>query len=42
MTDPVPAVGDAGTNFNMITEGSKTEVDWAPPESTSIDKIFLG
>jgi hypothetical protein len=41
MTDPVPAIGDAGTSFNMITEGSKMEVDWAPPESSSIDKIFL-
>jgi len=41
MTDPVPVVGDAGTGFNMITEGSKIEVDWAPPESSSIDKMVL-
>ena len=41
ITDSIPAIGDAGTNFNMITEGSKMEVDWAPPESSSNDKIFL-
>ena len=41
MTDPIPAVGDDGTGFNMIAEGSKIEVDWAPPESSSIDKIVL-
>ena len=41
MTDPIPAVGDAGTSFKMIAEGSKIEVDWAPPESYSIDKIVL-
>lgn len=41
MTDPIPAVGDAGTVFNMVAEGSKIEVDWAPPESSSIDKIVL-
>ena len=41
MTDPIPAVGDAETGFNMITEGSKIEVDWSPPESSSIDKIVL-
>ncbi len=41
MTDPVPPVGDAGTSFNMITEGSKMEVDRAPPESSSIDKMVL-
>jgi hypothetical protein len=41
MTDPIPALEDAGTAFNMITEGSKIEFDWAPPESSSIDKIVL-
>jgi hypothetical protein len=41
MTDPIPAVGDAGTGFNMIAEGSKIEVDWSLPESYSIDKIVL-
>jgi hypothetical protein len=41
MTDPIPAVGESGTSFNMITEGSKIEVDWAPPESSSIDKMIL-
>jgi hypothetical protein len=47
MTDPIPALGDAGdagdagTAFNMITEGSKIEVDWAPPEPSSIDKMVL-
>jgi hypothetical protein len=41
MTDPVPAIGDAGISFNMITEGSKVEVDWAPPESSAIDKMVL-
>jgi len=41
MTDPVPEVRDAGTSFNMITEGSKMEVDWATPESSSIDKMVL-
>jgi hypothetical protein len=41
MTDQVPAIGDAGTGFNMITEGSKIEVDWVPPESSSIDKMVL-
>jgi hypothetical protein len=41
LTDPIPAVGDAGTGFNMIAEGSKIEVDWAPPEYSSIDKIVL-
>jgi hypothetical protein len=41
MTDPVPVVGDSGMGFNMITEGSKIEVDWAPPESSSIDKVVL-
>jgi hypothetical protein len=41
MTDPIPVVGDSGTGFNMITEGSKIEVDWAPPESSSMDKMVL-
>ena len=41
MTDPIPAVGNAGTAFNMITEGSKIEVDWTPPEPSSIDKMVL-
>jgi hypothetical protein len=41
MTDPIPAAGDAGTSFNMITEGLKIEVNWAPPGSSSIDKIVL-
>jgi hypothetical protein len=41
MTDPVPAVGDAGASFNMITEGLKMEVGWAPPESSSLDKMVL-
>jgi hypothetical protein len=41
MTDPIPALGDAETAFNMITEGSKIEFDWAPPESSSIEKIVL-
>lgn len=41
MTAPIPAVGDVGTGFNMITEASKIEVDWTPPESSSIDKMVL-
>jgi len=41
MTDPIPAVGNAGPAFNMITEGSKIEVDWTPPEPSSIDKMVL-
>jgi hypothetical protein len=41
MTDPTPAVGDAESGFNMITEGLKIEVDPAPPELSSIDKMVL-
>jgi hypothetical protein len=41
LTDQIPAVGEAGTNYNMIVEGSKIEVDWVPPEAASIDKIVL-
>ena len=41
LTDPIPTVGGAGTDFNMITEGSKVEVDWTPPETSSIDKMVL-
>ena len=37
MLDRIPAVGDVGTGFNMIAEGSKIEVEGAPPESSSID-----
>jgi hypothetical protein len=41
MKDPIPAVGNIGTGFNMIAKGSKIEADWDPPESSSIDKIVL-
>lgn len=41
MTDPTPAVGDAGPGFTMITEGLKIELNWAPPEPSSIEKIVL-
>ena len=41
MTDPTPAIGDEETKFNMITEGSKIEVGWVPPESSSIEKMVL-
>jgi hypothetical protein len=41
MIDPIPAVGDVGADYNMIAEGSKIEVDWGPPKSSSIDKIVL-
>ena len=40
-TDPIPAVGDVGADFSMITEGSKIEVDWTPPEPSSIDNMVL-
>jgi hypothetical protein len=41
MTDPAPAVGNTGTGSNMIAEGAKIEVDWPPPEPSSIDKVVL-
>lgn len=39
--DPIPAFGETETEFNMILEGAKIEVEWAPPDPSSIDKIFL-
>jgi hypothetical protein len=39
--DPIPAPGETKTEFNMILEGAKIEVDWVPPDPSSTDTIFL-
>jgi hypothetical protein len=39
--DPIPAYEDVGTQFNMILEGAKIELNWISPKPSSKDKVFL-